>query len=94
MDVENIVVVDGDRWELGCIVIKMSHKKRGLGSCVWFIGRSTPGLSRYIDTPSDHWVSSGLIGPNRSQPYALSAPHFFFLPLNCRPGRWQQERRR
>ena len=82
------MVVGGDRWVLSS---KMSHteekkkKKKGAsGSSV-----DPPPDSLAILTfwrPSDHWVSSGFVGPNRSQPYALSAPHYYLLPLNGRPG--------
>ena len=71
---------------------RKGKKKR----CVWFIGRSTPGLSRYSDIwrPSDHWVSSGFVGPNRSQPYALSAPHYYLSALELHTWQLQQKRRR
>ena len=44
--------------------------------------------------PSDHWVSSGFVGPNRSQPYALSAPHYYLSALELQTWQLQQERRR
>ena len=80
-----MVVVDGGRWKLAVLSSNVTQKGRGAsGSSV---DPPPDYLAIFHWRPTDHWVFSGLVGPNRSQPYALSAPHYHLAALELQT--WQ-----